>query len=84
MAAIERLASDAADADHSSAATRFAPTMKLFDLRVPLRREKLLRAGPDLAEDEAPDRLRRWEEQQETGPGLRIASERLAKLKLLG
>ena len=81
-AQLERLSLDAADADRSSAATRFATMMQLFDLGVAIRGEKALRGEPGLAGKEARDRLRQWEEEQETGPGLRISPERLAKLKL--
>ncbi len=71
-AQLERLAGD------SSAALRFATTMELFDLGSALRDEKLRHVDQDQGED----RLRRLEEEQEAGPGLRIAPERLAKLKL--
>ena len=79
---LTRQAGDASDAGRSSAAERFAATVRLFDLGAALREGKLLRADLDLAGDEARGRLRELEERQETGPGLRMAPERLAKLKL--
>ena len=60
------------------AAARFATTMQLFDLGTTLHEMKL-RVGPG---EPDPGRLRVWKQEQETGPGLRIAPERLARLKL--
>jgi len=81
-AQLERLAGDAADAGLSAAALRFATTMHLFDLGTALRHEKLLLADQGTGAAERKDRLDRLDEEQETGPGLRLAPERLAKLKL--
>jgi putative addiction module CopG family antidote len=78
QAQIEKRIEAAASAAPSSAALRFATTMELFDLGCALRDEKLRRRGEDGGEAD----LSRMEEQQEAGPGLRIAPERLEKLKL--
>jgi len=81
-ARMEPTTGDAASAGRSSAALRFATTMQLLDLGAALREEKLLHADGELAEEEARARLRNREEQQEAGPGLRLAPGRLAKLTL--
>ena len=66
----------------SGEALRFATTMELFHLGTALREEKLRHAGQEDAESEHLERRRRLDEDQEAGPGLRIASDRLEKLKL--
>lgn len=53
-------------------ALRFATTMELFDLGMALHDEKV----------RTDDGLRALEEDQEVGPGLRIAPERLERLEL--
>lgn len=73
-----RLTRTAADPDAPARpdALRFATTMELFDLGMALREKKVR------ADEEAGERLRRLDEEQEAGPGLRIAPERLERLKL--
>ncbi len=58
-------------------AERFAITSQLMDMGLALRQGKVL-----VAPGEARDRLAETEERLEAGPGLRIAPERLEKLKL--
>ena len=79
---LERVAGAAVAGGLSSEAMRFATTMQLHDLGMAICEEKLRHAEGGLAEEAARDRLRRLKEQQEAGPGLRIAPERLAKLEL--
>lgn len=66
----------------STEALRFATTMELFHLGTALRDEKLRQVERDDAESDQLDRRRRLDEDQEAGPGLRVAPDRLEQLKL--
>ncbi len=80
-AQLERLGRAAPPGFTSGEALRFATAMQLFDLGSTLSREMHRAAGGEDTGDDPRDRLRRWEEEREAGPGLRIARDRLAKLR---
>lgn len=65
-------------------AARFAAAMELFDVGVMAQAKKLRQETPGLSEAELQARLAALAEEQEAGPGLRIAPERLEKLRLRG
>lgn len=65
-------------------AARFAAAMELFDVGVMAQTTKLRLETPSLHPTEVQARLDALAEEQETGPGLRIAPERLERLRLGG
>ncbi len=62
------------------AAARFAAAMELLDVGVMAQTARLRQEAPDLSAEEVQARLDALAEEQETGPGLRAAPERLEKL----
>lgn len=65
-------------------AARFAAAMELFDVGVLTQAAKLGEKTPGPSQAEVQARLDALAVEQETGPGLRVAPERLEKLKLRG
>lgn len=63
-------------------AMRFATAIELFDLGASLREMRLLRGASDSSDEKLQSRQRLEEEESEAGPGLRVAPDRLAKLKV--
>ncbi len=68
--------------DDSLSTARFAVASELMDLGSEMQAEKIRLANPELSHAEVLARLAELAEQQEAGPGLRVAPDRLSKLKL--
>jgi len=63
-------------------AHRFTEAVELMDLGLEMQAQKIRQANPELSTAEVQARLDELADEQEAGPGLRIAPERLNKLKL--
>ena len=63
-------------------AYRFTEAVELMDLGLEMQAEKIRRANPELSPAEVQARLDELADEQQAGPGLRIAPERLSELKL--
>ena len=68
--------------EEAPSARRFNEAVELMGLGLEMRAEKIRRANPEHSPAEIQARLDELADEQEAGPGLRIAPERLSKLKL--
>ena len=69
------------DADSLSIA-RFAEASRLMDLGLEMQAEKVRLTATELAPADVLARLEELAAEQETGPGLRVAADRLEKLRI--
>ena len=75
------LADPAPEAARALGPSRFATTMELLELGAAMRESKIRGEATEADRAEVSSRIQKAMEEKEAGPGLRIAPERLARLK---
>jgi len=73
---------DPQPSDGAFSVTRFAEASELMDLGLEMQAEKIRLTNPELSPAGVLARLEELAAAQETGPGLRVAADRLASLKI--